>query len=94
MISIRGEIAEIESGGADREDNLLRHAPHTAVSVISGEWDRPYSRQKAAYPAPWLRDRKFWPPVGRVNNAFGDKNLVCSCPPAGAYAGETTGVTT
>jgi len=89
MISIRGEIAEIERGEADRENNLLRRAPHTALSVITGEWDRPYPRERAAYPAPWLRERKFWPPVGRINNAYGDKNLVCSCLPVSEYADET-----
>jgi glycine dehydrogenase len=89
MIAIREEIAEIERGEADREDNLLRNAPHTAAAVVSGEWKHPYSRERAAYPAPWLRSRKFWPHVGRVNNLYGDKNLVCSCPPVEAYARES-----
>jgi glycine dehydrogenase len=86
MISIRREIAEIESGEADRDRNLLSLAPHTALCVVSERWDRPYTRERAAYPAPWLHERKFWPPVGRINNAYGDKNLVCSCPPVSEYA--------
>jgi glycine dehydrogenase len=85
MILIREEIAEIERGAASREDNLLRNAPHTASMVVSDRWERPYSRERAVFPAPWTRVRKFWPPVGRVNNAHGDKNLVCSCPPVAAY---------
>ncbi len=86
MIAIRGEIAEIESGAADRENNVLKHAPHTAAVVMSDAWDRPYSRERAAFPAPWVREWKFWPAVGRVNNAAGDRNLVCACPPIEAYA--------
>jgi glycine dehydrogenase len=86
MISIRSEIQEIEIGLADRENNVLKHAPHTAEVVISDEWSRPYSRQKAAYPAPWTREQKFWPAVSRVNNAAGDRNLICSCIPIEEYA--------
>ncbi|HVZ41488.1 MAG TPA: aminomethyl-transferring glycine dehydrogenase [Candidatus Kapabacteria bacterium] len=85
MIAIRGEIREIETAAADRESNVLKHAPHTADVVMSDGWDRPYSREKAAFPAPWVRERKFWPAVGRVNNAAGDRNLICSCPPIEAY---------
>ncbi|MBS1913492.1 MAG: aminomethyl-transferring glycine dehydrogenase [Bacteroidetes bacterium] len=85
MIAIRGEIREIETAAADRESNVLKHAPHTADVVMSDGWDRPYSRAKAAFPAPWVRERKFWPAVGRVNNAAGDRNLICSCPPVEAY---------
>ena len=80
LINIRAEIAEIENGAADREDNLLRNAPHTVGMVASDEWSHPYTREQAAYPAAWLRQRKFWPPVGRVDNPYGDRNLVCSCP--------------
>jgi glycine dehydrogenase len=85
MIAIRGEIAEIESGKADRANNVLKHAPHTAAVVTATEWTRPYTREKAVYPAPWLRDHKFWPAVGRINNVLGDRNLVCACPPIEAY---------
>ncbi|MGA7673215.1 MAG: hypothetical protein WBW04_22550, partial [Nitrolancea sp.] len=86
MIAIRNEIAEIELGVADREDNVLKHAPHTSAHITSDEWDRPYSRQKAAYPAAWLLEEKFWPPVARIDNVYGDRNLVCSCQPIEAYA--------
>ena len=85
MISIRGEIREIEEGKFDKSDNLLKNAPHTAKAVISDEWKKSYSRQKAAYPLSWVRDNKFWPSVGRVDNAYGDRNLVCSCLPIEAY---------
>jgi glycine dehydrogenase len=85
LISIRSEIHEIESGNADRQNNVLKNAPHTAGTVMSDEWRYPYSREKAAYPVPWLRKHKFWPSVGRVNNAYGDRNLVCSCPPISEY---------
>ncbi|MGK7920971.1 MAG: aminomethyl-transferring glycine dehydrogenase [Trichodesmium sp.] len=86
MISIRQEIQEIEIGKADKEDNLLKNAPHTAESLMVEEWPHGYSRQRAAYPAPWTREHKFWPAVGRVDNAFGDRNFVCSCLPIEAYS--------
>ena len=86
MIAIRAEIEAVARGLADRENNVLKHAPHTAAVVTADDWDRPYSRQQAAFPAPWLREHKFWPSVGRVNNAYGDRNLVCACPPVEAYA--------
>jgi glycine dehydrogenase len=86
MIAIRAEIAEIEAGQADAQDNLLKHAPHTAESVTVEDWTHPYSRQRAAFPATWTRDSKFWPAVGRIDNAYGDRNLVCSCLPIDAYA--------
>ncbi|WP_442946984.1 aminomethyl-transferring glycine dehydrogenase [Nostoc sp. UHCC 0870] len=85
LITIRQEIAEIESGKMDAEDNLLKNAPHTAASLIAGEWTHSYSREQAAYPAPWTREHKFWPNVGRINAAFGDRNFVCSCLPMDAY---------
>ncbi|MCS7019822.1 MAG: aminomethyl-transferring glycine dehydrogenase [Cytophagales bacterium] len=85
MIAIRAEIAEIEQGKADRENNVLRNAPHTAEVVMSDSWDKPYSREKAAYPLPYIRQAKFWPPVSRIDNAFGDRNLVCSCLPVEMY---------
>jgi glycine dehydrogenase len=86
LIAIREEIREIESGVLDRNDNPLKHAPHTMDVVIADDWSRGYSREKAAFPAPWTRERKFWPYVARVDNAFGDRNLVCACPPIEAYA--------
>ena len=86
MISIRNEIAEIESGLADAENNVIVNAPHTATSVISDSWNKPYSREKAAYPLDWVSENKFWPSVGKVDNAYGDRNLVCSCAPIEAYA--------
>jgi glycine dehydrogenase len=86
LISIRAEIQQIEMGLADAEDNPLKHAPHTAAVVTADEWGHAYTRQQAAWPAPWTRDHKFWPFVGRVDNAYGDRNLVCSCPPVEEYA--------
>ena len=85
MIAIRREIEAIEKGEADPEDNLLRNAPHTVDAVCAEEWERPYSRERAALPAPWLLEHKFWPAVGRIDNARGDRNLVCSCLPVEAY---------
>jgi glycine dehydrogenase len=85
LIAIRGEVEEIERGEADREDNVLKNAPHTAEVVMGDAWTHPYGREKAAFPAPWSRRAKFWPAVGRVNNAHGDRNLVCVCPPMEAY---------
>ena len=85
MIGIREEIREIESGQAPRDKNVLKGAPHTAEVLTADAWDRPYSRQHAAYPLPWVRDHKFWPAVGRLNHVYGDKNLFCSCPPLDAY---------
>jgi glycine dehydrogenase len=81
LIGIREEIRAIEAGAMDRADNPLKHAPHTAAAVSSDEWPHAYSREQAAYPAPWLRSHKFWTPVGRIDNAYGDRNLVCTCPP-------------
>jgi glycine dehydrogenase len=86
MIAIREECREIELGIADRTNNVLKNAPHTVAAVTSDAWDRPYGREKAAFPAPWTRERKFWPAVGRVESAYGDRNLVCSCLPTDAYA--------
>ena len=85
MIAIREEIREIELGILDRRDNPLKNAPHTTDVVTADEWEHAYSRQRAAYPAPWVREKKFWPFVGRVNNALGDRNLVCACPPVEMY---------
>jgi glycine dehydrogenase len=86
MISIRGEIDEIIAGKADKKDNVIKHAPHTARAVVTGNWDRSYSREKAAFPLPWVRDNKFWPSVARVDNVYGDKHLICACPPIESYA--------
>jgi glycine dehydrogenase len=86
MVMIRDEIREIEAGIADRQDNLLKHAPHTASAVTADAWTHGYSRERAAFPVGWVRERKFWPAVARVNNAAGDRNLVCSCPPVDMYA--------
>jgi glycine dehydrogenase len=81
MITIHGELTAIEQGTLDRTDNPLKRAPHTARQVSADSWDRAYSREQAAYPAPWLRDHKFWPAVARIDNVFGDRNVFCSCPP-------------
>jgi glycine dehydrogenase len=86
LIEIRNEIREIEEGKADRENNVLKNAPHTASLVTSDDWNRPYSRKKAAYPLPFVESMKFWPSVSRIDNAYGDRNLVCSCLPLEAYA--------
>jgi glycine dehydrogenase len=86
MISIHGEIEAVALGKADRENNVLKNAPHTAQQVISDKWDRPYSREQAAYPAPWTREHKFWPAVARIDSVYGDRNLMCSCPPMEAFA--------
>ncbi|GLW25788.1 glycine dehydrogenase (decarboxylating) [Microbispora amethystogenes] len=85
MIAIRDEIAKVASGEYDKADNPLRNAPHTAECLTADEWAHPYSRAVAAYPVPGLRDDKYWPPVRRIDQAYGDRNLVCSCPPMEAY---------
>jgi glycine dehydrogenase len=92
LIGIRNEIREIEQGLVPRDNNPLKNAPHTAEAVISDAWDRPYSREQAAFPAPWTREHKFWPSVGLVESAQGDRNLVCACPPLAAYAGVANGL--
>jgi glycine dehydrogenase len=86
LIAIRAEIREIEEGRLSRTDNPLKHAPHPISAATSDEWKHAYSRQQAVYPAgaPWLAERKFWPPVARVDNPSGDRNLVCTCPPMSA----------
>jgi glycine dehydrogenase len=88
MLRIREEIREIESGAADRADNLLKHAPHPAARLLADAWGHAYSRERAAYPAPWVRERKFWPAVGRIESAYGDRNLVCACVPTEVYASD------
>ena len=91
LLSIRDEIEEVVSGQADPEDNVLKNAPHTAAMLMAEAWDHGYSRERAAYPAPWTREHKYWPPVRRVDNAYGDRNLVCACPPIEAYAEDVEG---
>jgi len=81
LIAIHGEMTAVEDGTLDATNNPLKNAPHTARSVAASEWTRPYSREQAAYPAPWLREHKFWPSVGRIDNVWGDRNLFCSCVP-------------
>jgi glycine dehydrogenase len=86
LISIRNEIRAIEEGKADKSDNMLKNAPHTASAIASDAWKHPYSREEAAFPAPWVRESKFWPAVSRVDNPYGDRNLVCTCPPMSSYS--------
>ena len=85
LIAIRDEVRAIEAGTMDREDNPLKHAPHTLRAVVSDVWEHAYGREMAAFPTEWTRDRKFWPSVARVESAYGDRNLVCSCLPTDAY---------
>ncbi|HEX5718113.1 MAG TPA: aminomethyl-transferring glycine dehydrogenase [Thermoanaerobaculia bacterium] len=87
MIAIREEIRAIEEGRMDRANNALKNAPHTAEDAMSSEWDRPYTREQAIFPAPWVKERKFWPYVGRIDNVWGDRNLMCLCPPVESYEG-------
>jgi glycine dehydrogenase len=86
MIRIRQEIQEVIDGTADRVDNVLRNAPHTAEEVTATEWTHPYSREQAAFPLPFVRERKYWPPISRINDAHGDRHLICACPPTVEYA--------
>jgi glycine dehydrogenase len=88
MISIHEEMMEIKNGKADKTDNVLKNAPHTSEVTVSDSWDRPYGREKAAYPLKWIKDNKFWPAVSRVDDAYGDRNLTCSCAPIDAYRNE------
>jgi glycine dehydrogenase len=85
MIAIYGEIRAIETGEADRQDNALKRAPHPAEDLLAEAWARGYTRQSAAYPLAWVRGRKFWPPVSRIDSAYGDRNLFCTCPPVEAF---------
>jgi glycine dehydrogenase len=86
MIAIRGEIAAIAAGRMDKADNPLKNAPHTAREVMAADWTHPYSREQAAFPLPFVAASKYWPPVKRVDNVYGDRNLVCTCAPLEAYA--------
>ena len=88
LIAIRGEIDEIERGLLPKDNNPLKHAPHTTAVVTADEWDRPYSRTQAAFPVPSLHQWKFWPHVSRLNDTYGDRNLICSCPPLESFLEE------
>ena len=88
MIQIRDEIRAIEEGRMDREDNPLKHAPHTAAQVSASEWNHGYPRELAAFPLPSLKRQKYWPPVARVDNVYGDKNVFCACIPINEFRGE------
>jgi glycine dehydrogenase len=92
LIEIRNEIREIEEGKAHREDNVLKNAPHTAAVVTTDDWKKPYSRQKAAFPLPFVKEAKFWPAVSRIDNAYGDRNLMCSCLPIEEFASKEDSV--
>jgi len=85
MIAIRKEIAAVEAGEADAKDNVLHHAPHTHHLLLEGQWLRPYSKEQAFFPMATSREDKYWPPVGRIDNVYGDRHLVCSCPPMESY---------
>ncbi|MEY4641327.1 MAG: hypothetical protein RLZZ227_1321 [Pseudomonadota bacterium] len=86
MLVIRREIDDVSTGRIDAQNNPLKHAPHTLADITDANWERPYSREVAAFPAPWVREHKYWPAVNRVDNVYGDRNLVCSCPPLDAYS--------
>ena len=90
LISIREEIREIENGTASKTDNVLKNAPHTLFVAMEEEWNHAYTRKKAIFPMNAVKENKFWPSVGRIDNAFGDRNLICSCPPIEAYSEELT----
>ena len=85
MQSIRKEVDDIAKGDADLENNVLKNAPHTSLVITADVWTKPYSRTYAAYPLEWVRDNKFWPTVSRVDDAYGDRNLVCACEPIDSY---------
>ena len=85
MIQIRKEIQAVIDGLADRDDNVLKHAPHSAQELTADHWEHMYSREEAAFPLAFVRERKYWPPISRINDVHGDRNLVCSCPPVESY---------
>jgi glycine dehydrogenase len=85
LISIRQEIQDVEEGRIDQDDNPVKNAPHTATMIAGDEWDHPYSRKQAAFPASWLHEGKFWPAVARIDNVYGDRNLFCVCVPVEDY---------
>jgi glycine dehydrogenase len=86
MLQIRAEIAEVEKGAIKAADSPLKHAPHTALDLAAAEWNRPYTREQAVFPTAEVKESKFWPSVNRIDAAYGDKNLVCSCLPVEAYS--------
>ncbi|MEO5967594.1 MAG: glycine dehydrogenase (aminomethyl-transferring), partial [Ferruginibacter sp.] len=88
LLSIRNEIREVEEGKADKTDNLLKNAPHTQNIICANEWNHSYSRERAAFPLPYVSGNKFWPSVSRVNNTAGDRNLICTCEPVSSYMEE------
>jgi glycine dehydrogenase len=88
LIKIRGEIAAVLEGRADAKDNVLKNAPHPAIAVVSDDWSHPYPRAEAAYPLPFVRFNKVWPAVARIDNPYGDRNLICACPPMEEYVEE------
>ena len=90
MIGIREEIRQIEAGTLDRTDNPLKNAPHTAAMGMVENWAHDYTRERAAFPLASLKRQKYWPPVGRVDNAYGDRNIMCSCVPMSAYTADAT----
>tara|TARA_B100000902_G_scaffold85569_1_gene89837 strand:+ start:289 stop:663 length:375 start_codon:yes stop_codon:yes gene_type:complete len=85
LISIKSEILKVANGEYDQDNNPLKNSPHTAINIASDKWPHPYSRDEAAYPSHHLKDHKYWPPVGRIDNASGDRNLVCTCPSIEEY---------
>ena len=85
LLAIRAEIKDVEDGAVKLEDSPLHHAPHTMDDVGTDDWDRAYSRETAAFPLPYVKDSKFWPTVGRVDNVHGDRHLICTCPPVSVY---------
>jgi glycine dehydrogenase len=88
LIAIRKEIQEVADGKADRDNNVLKNAPHTMKTALVEEWDLPYSREKAVFPLPYVKANKFWPSVSRIDSAYGDRNLMCSCIPTSEYEEE------
>jgi glycine dehydrogenase len=89
LIAIRQEIQAVVERKVDAHDNVLKNAPHTAEDVTADTWPHSYSREQAAYPLPYVRENKVWPAVGRIDNPYGDRNLICACPPLEAYQGKT-----
>jgi glycine dehydrogenase len=86
LIAIRREIQAVIDGKVDPRDNVLKNAPHTAAEATADDWSHPYSREQAVFPLPWVRAKKIWPTVGRIDNPYGDRNLMCTCPPVEAFA--------
>ncbi len=93
MLRIREEIRAVEEGKISADQSPLKHAPHDAATLLAANWDRAYSREEAAFPDDSLRECKFWPPIGRVDNAYGDRNLMCTCPPLEDYQSEESAAT-